>query len=70
MSQLAALTRSYVGPALDFDVQLTLKAAEIPALALSADPIGGGRLGWNTWLPTTRPRSDASDAIFRPESAV
>lgn len=67
MAELVALTRTYVGAALSFDVQLTLKAAEIPPLQLS----GGDdamRLGWNTWLPSIRPRADARDAVFRIES--
>jgi type VI secretion system protein ImpH len=67
MAQLAALTRTYVGPALSFDVQLTLKGSAVPALALSAEKESGPRLGWNTWLPTRGPRGDASDAIFRME---
>jgi type VI secretion system protein ImpH len=67
MAQLAALTRTYVGPALSFDVQLTLQGSAIPALALSSAASPGARLGWNTWLPTTLPRGDASDAIFRTE---
>jgi type VI secretion system protein ImpH len=65
MAQLAALTRSYVGPALEFDVQLTLKGSEVPALVLGAGQESGARLGWNTWLPTRGERGDASDAIFR-----
>ncbi len=69
MTQLATLTRTYVGPALDFDVQLTIKGSEVPAMALSPDPAAGARLGWNTWLPSVSPRGDASDAIFRMESA-
>jgi type VI secretion system protein ImpH len=68
MAELAALTRTYVGPALSFDVQLTLKGSEVPPLALSADKATGARLGWNTWLPTPRPRRDASDAIFQVEA--
>ncbi len=68
MAELAALTRTYVGPALSFDVQLTLQAKEIPPLKLSNDLVGGPRLGWNTWLPTEYFRRDASDAIFRVES--
>jgi type VI secretion system protein ImpH len=64
MAQLAALTRTYVGPALSFDVQLTLKGSEVPALVLSAEKASGPRLGWNTWLPMRGPRGDASDAIF------
>jgi type VI secretion system protein ImpH len=68
MAELAALTRTYVGPALSFDVQLTLKGSEVPPLALSGEKATGARLGWNTWLPTSRPRRDASDAIFRVEA--
>ena len=52
MAQLASLTRTYVGPALSFDVQLTLKGPEVPALVLCAEKETGPRLGWNTWLPT------------------
>jgi len=68
MAQLAALTRTYVGPALSFDVQLTLKGSEVPPLVLGADQESGARLGWNTWLPAQGPRSDASDAIFQVDS--
>ena len=63
MAELGALTRTYVGPVLSFDVQLRLKAEEIPTLQLSAGT--APRLGWNTWLPTTGPRGDAIDAVFR-----
>lgn len=70
MAQVIALTRSYVGPAMTFDVQLTLRASEIPPLTLSADPATGGRLGWNTWLPTRGPRDDADDAVFAGEEAA
>jgi type VI secretion system protein ImpH len=68
MAELVALTRTYVGPVLSFDVQLTLQASEVPALELSTDARGGGRLGWNTWLPSQRRRDAVSDAIFRVET--
>ncbi|HEX3485404.1 MAG TPA: type VI secretion system baseplate subunit TssG [Micropepsaceae bacterium] len=68
MAELGALVRSYVGPALSFDVQLTLKAEEIPPLRLSSDKETGPRLGWNSWLPTGRRQADASDAVFRVEN--
>jgi type VI secretion system protein ImpH len=64
MKQLTALTRSYVGPGLAFDVQLTLKSADIPPLALGGGQVPGSRLGWNTWLPKVGPRADAKDALF------
>lgn len=68
MAELAALVRTYAGPALSFDVQLILKADEIPLLQLSRDEESGPRLGWNSWLPTERRKADASDAVFRVEN--
>jgi type VI secretion system protein ImpH len=64
MRELADLTRFYVGPALSFDVQLVLRADQVPAAALSSDIEGGSLLGWNTWLPTEDDRADAADAVF------
>jgi type VI secretion system protein ImpH len=62
LAELVALTRTYVGPALSFDVQLTLKGEEIPPLTLDkAKPIWLGR---NGWLPQPEPRPDAKDAVF------
>jgi type VI secretion system protein ImpH len=68
MAQLAALSRSYVGPALSFDVQVTLEASGIPNLVLTNNLETGRRLGWNTWLPTRGAREDAGDAVFQAES--
>jgi type VI secretion system protein ImpH len=65
MRELAAMTRSYVGPALSFDVQLTLKGTEVPPLRLTVAAAPTARLGWNTWLPTRGARGDARDAVFR-----
>jgi type VI secretion system protein ImpH len=61
--RLTALTRSYVGPALGFELQLVLKASEVPPLALS-NAHGGPRLGWNTWLAAATRHADADDAVF------
>ena len=68
MAELSALTRTYAGPALSFDVQLTLRADAIPPLRLTGDRRTGPRLGWNTWLPTGYTRDDADNAVFRVES--
>jgi len=81
MIELAALARSYVGAVLSFDVQLVLKGEEVPALQIASAPgdaegpgvaarptAPAARLGWNTWLPTTTARDDASDAIFEVEA--
>jgi type VI secretion system protein ImpH len=66
LAELAALVRSYVGPTLTFDVQLTLRADEVPPLALSGDWSQGSRLGWNTWLPMPDRLDDPSGATFEP----
>jgi type VI secretion system protein ImpH len=50
LKHLAELTKLYVGPALSFDVQLTLKKEEVPRLRLATAGDGRPRLGWNTWL--------------------
>ena len=67
MAELVAFTRTYVGPALGFDVRLTLKASEIPPLALAHDRAAAPRLGWNTWLPEKGRRDDPRDAVFATE---
>jgi type VI secretion system protein ImpH len=64
--RVASLTRSYVGPALGFELQLVLKASEVPPLALSKAH-GGPRLGWNTWLAADRRLADADDPVFELE---
>jgi type VI secretion system protein ImpH len=61
---LAHLVRLYVGPELDFDVQLILKAQEIPMCHLAETNGGGPQLGWNTWLCSMVPTRDAEDAVF------
>jgi type VI secretion system protein ImpH len=68
MVELVALTRTYVGPALSFDVQLILTGAEVPPFVLSAEATEGPQLGWNTWLPAGPMRADADDAVFATEA--
>lgn len=60
---LCQLARTYVGPELRFDVQLVLRAEEVPACQLGGD---GERslLGWNSWLRTGQLDHDAADAVF------
>lgn len=57
------LIRSYVGPQFDFDLQVVLLAADVPACLLSqnAPPC---HLGWNSWLISRPPSQDADDAVF------
>jgi type VI secretion system protein ImpH len=54
----------------DFDVQLVLKADEVPACRLEAGPGIGPRLGWNTWACSRPPEHDADDAVFEGEEVV
>jgi len=60
---LVQLARYFVGQEVDFDVQLVLKAAEVPRCCLGAKGIGGPRLGWSTWLKTEDFTHDAGDAV-------
>jgi type VI secretion system protein ImpH len=61
---LVHLVRLYVGPALDFDVQLVLAGYEVPECRLDDGPGFGARLGWNTWLRTGDLGRDPDDAVF------
>jgi type VI secretion system protein ImpH len=63
-SKLIELTRFLVGIALAFDVQLILRADEVPDLRLSDEGLDAPRLGWTTWLKTSTFVQDAGDAVF------
>jgi type VI secretion system protein ImpH len=65
------LVRSYVGCEYLFDIQVVLKANEIPPCKLGhPDPQrGGASLGWNTWLCSRTPNEDREDAVFRHDGA-
>jgi type VI secretion system protein ImpH len=64
---LVHLVRLYAGPEFDFDVQLVLKAEDVPACRLGE---GGSRLGWDTWVRTAPFPRDADDAVFEGEELV
>lgn len=51
--KLKALTRSFCGNDLEFEVQLILRRDDVPALELQPQGQGGLRLGWHTWLKST-----------------
>jgi type VI secretion system protein ImpH len=59
--------RLYVGPELDFDVQIVLRAADVPPCHLGAEGGSAPRLGWNTWLSSGPFGHDAEDAVFAGE---
>lgn len=59
--ELVQLTRLWVGQELDFDVQIVLKAAEVPACRLGKPGEEALRLGWSSWLKTKAFHRDAED---------
>jgi type VI secretion system protein ImpH len=61
---LGQLTRTYVGPDLDFDVQLVLRGDEVPCCQLAAGRPDGPFLGWNSWLRSVECPRPVGDAIF------
>jgi len=61
---LSHLIRLYAGMELDFDVQLILKAEDVPPCRLDESDGIGARLGWNTWLCSQPPLADADEAVF------
>ena len=61
---LVEVSRFYAGEEYDFDVQLLLKAAEVPWCRLGGGEETAARLGWSAWLKTQEFTDDAADAIF------
>jgi type VI secretion system protein ImpH len=64
-SQIMQLTRLFSGMEYDFEVQLVLKAGEVPACQLVSKGPGGAYLGWSSWLKTREFRHDADNTILR-----
>ncbi|MCD9027859.1 type VI secretion system baseplate subunit TssG [Luteimonas sp. BDR2-5] len=63
LRDLAALVRGYVGDGLDWDVQLLLRAVDVPTTRLGV----AGRMGLDTWLGRRAwDLDDAGDVIVRP----
>lgn len=60
----AQLIRFYVGPELDFDIQLVPRADEIPRCRLPTGQAEGPILGWNSWLANDPLPADPGDAAF------
>src|SRR5207302_9390990 len=62
--KLMHLVRLYVGPELKVEVQLVLKASEIPKCRMLHSRGKGPRLGWNCWLTRRPMQRDSDDAVF------
>jgi len=67
LSTLGQLVRTYAGPQWDFEVQLVLRAADVPWCRLGGDGQDPSRLGWNTWIRNRPLNRDADDAVFVPK---
>jgi type VI secretion system protein ImpH len=63
-AELVELTRYFVGLALEFDLQLILRAPEVPWCRLTDESADAARLGWLGWLKTEEFREDAREAVF------
>jgi len=61
---LVQLTKLFAGPELDFDVQLRLRAEEVPPTRLRSTDTYAPRLGWTTWLKTKEFDHHADDVQF------
>ena len=57
--RLIDLVRNYTGEELIWEVNVILRAAEVPRTQLG----GYGRLGWTTWLKTKPFERDAADMV-------
>ncbi len=68
---ICQLVRSYVGCEFLFDVQVVLRADEIPECRLGAIDAedSNANLGWNTWLCSQPPSDDSEDAVFHHDGA-
>ena len=63
--RLVPIVRNYIGDVMMWDVNLVLKATEVPKIILGQQ----GQLGWTTWLNRkSRGRNDAA-SLFLDASA-
>ncbi len=68
--ELVDLVRFYATMELAFDIQLVLKAEDVPFCRASCDPNGAAQLGRTSWLKRREFGHDAEDAVFRPRAAA
>jgi type VI secretion system protein ImpH len=65
---LSHLIRLYIGMEIDVEVQVVLKAREVPMCKVGsgAGPIGS-RIGWNCWSRKKEMKRDADEPVFEAE---
>jgi type VI secretion system protein ImpH len=66
--ELIQIVRFFAGMECDFDIQLILKAGEVPACQLLSRAQEGARLGWTSWLKTREFTQDAGETVV--ESSI
>ena len=64
MAKLVQFTRYLAGQAMAFDVQVFLRASEVPYCRLADEGVDAPRLGEMAWLKTGEFQTDAGDAVF------
>ncbi len=62
LARLRDLVRNCVGDELEWDLNLVLSAADVPALELGVS----GELGWTSWLGRRTVSTDADDVVVNP----
>ncbi|NSX53731.1 type VI secretion system baseplate subunit TssG [Parasulfitobacter algicola] len=63
VNSLQNLIRLYLGPVLDFDIQVILAREDVPDTQLGgAGPMA--RLGWNTWAKSAESDKDSDQAVI------
>ncbi|MDX2039568.1 MAG: type VI secretion system baseplate subunit TssG [Isosphaeraceae bacterium] len=62
--RIVQLTRFYVGPDLDFEIQPILRREDVPECRMTDDLAQRPLLGWNTWIRSQPLDHDADDAVF------
>jgi type VI secretion system protein ImpH len=65
MAKLVELTTLLTGQAMTFEVQLLLRAEDVPYAQLHDQGDDAPRLGWLGWLKTEEFQTPAGDAVFR-----
>jgi type VI secretion system protein ImpH len=65
MERLVELTTYLVGQAVTFDIQVLLRAQDVPYARLADEGEDAPRLGWIGWLKTAEFETAAGDAVFR-----
>jgi type VI secretion system protein ImpH len=65
MAKLVQFTRYLAGQAMAFDVQVFLRAGEVPYCRLDDEGVDAPRLGEMAWLKTREFQTDAGDAVSR-----